>query len=132
MYDNLKDVVLSFAFQEVWLKIYYEVRKMPPAVIYIYDKCTGHGDCAEACPEEILYITEEGERWCRPLWEFVENDESRAVYEERIESTDEFVPIRLISDMPACIECMSCVDACTEDAIEIEGEFEGITVEDTE
>ena len=102
-----------------------------PAVIYIYDKCTGTGDCAEACPEEILYIVEEGERWCRPIWEYVENEEAKKVFDERIAPSDDMVPIKLISDMPNCIECLSCVDACTEDAIEIEGDFENVTVMDT-
>lgn len=100
-----------------------------PDVIYDYTKCTGNGECAEVCPEEILEFVEEGERWCRPKEEFVVNKKAWEAYKELVEPQEDAVKIRIHNDMPDCIECLACVDECPDEAIIIESDVPDDPVE---
>lgn len=91
-----------------------------PKVIYDYSKCTGLADCADACPVDILEGSENG-RWCKPVDDEVENKEELDKYYEEVDSKDSSSLV-LKFDMPECIECMVCVAACSENAIEIEAD----------
>ena len=89
-----------------------------PIVIYDYGKCTGLTECAENCPVDILEASDNG-NWCKPVDDEVENKDALDKYYEEVDSKDESNLV-LKFEMPSCIECMTCVAVCTQDAIEIE------------
>lgn len=80
--------------------------------------------------EELLHFAEGGDRWSYPNWDQVENADAKKAYEERVAPSKDPVPIRIFYNVPNCIECLSCVDACSDDAIEIQSDFEGKSVEE--
>ena len=91
---------------------------MIPIVIYDYTKCTGLVECVESCPVDILEASNNG-RWCKPVDDEVENKDVLDKYYDEVDSKGES-DLVLRFDMPSCIECMTCVAVCTEEAIEIE------------
>lgn len=91
-----------------------------PKVIYNYGKCTGLGDCVDVCPVEILETSKNG-NWCKPVDSEVENKDALEKYKKEVEPKDSSTLV-IEFDMPECIECMACVSACSQDAIEIESD----------
>jgi ferredoxin len=89
-----------------------------PIVIYDYGKCTGLAECAENCPVDILEASDNG-NWCKPVDDEVENKDALDKYYKEVDSKEES-DLVLRFEMPSCIECMTCVAVCTQDAIEIE------------
>ncbi|MCK4421628.1 4Fe-4S binding protein [candidate division WOR-3 bacterium] len=87
-------------------------------VIYDFSKCTGAGECADACPVDIL-DTSKNERWCKPVNDEVSNKDVLQKYLDEVEPNDASTLI-LKFDMPSCIGCGACVNVCPEDALEVE------------
>jgi len=98
-------------------------------IICDYSRCSGNGDCATVCPVGIMEGGSEGERWCRPILESIVNKEALESYHSIVEPKIGALFLKIHYNVPDCIECMACVDACREGAIEIRREYEGSAVE---
>jgi ferredoxin len=91
-----------------------------PKVIFDYRKCKGSGECVEVCPVEILEISK-NKKWCKAIDDKVENKEAVKEYYEKVEEKAQGEPDLEISfDMPECVMCNLCVEACPEQAITVE------------
>lgn len=90
-----------------------------PKVIFDYNKCDGQGECIDACPVDILELSDNG-HWCKPIDDKVENQEAVEKFQDEVEEDENPVDAVIKNEMPECVACRVCVTACPNDAISIE------------
>jgi|AntAceMinimDraft_17_1070374.scaffolds.fasta_scaffold04581_3 ferredoxin len=87
-------------------------------VVFDYNKCTGAGDCVDACPAQILEVSE-NKKWCKMIDDNVEDQEAVKKFHNEVENADAPVNIIIKNETSDCLGCRACEDACESSAIEI-------------